>query len=101
MKTKTGVTFNQAKSAARSLNYRRRLNEALPELEGRLIHYINQQVGSGLSSNDNNKVTALIGPYKVKLAGDELSISEVDPIDPNQLKFEFYDQEVEDDQRST
>jgi len=97
MKTKTGVTFNQAKSAARSLNYRRRLNEALPELEGRLIRYIHQQVGGDISTNDNSGVTALIGPYKVKLAGEKLKISEVDPINPNQLKFEFFDKEVEDE----
>ena len=96
MPTKTGVTFNQAKRAARSLNYRRRLNEQLPELEGKLVRYIRQQVG------ESSNVSALIGPYKVKLYEDEVSIKEVDPIDPNQLKFEFFDEneeEVKDETR--
>ena len=89
MPTKAGVTFHQAKRAARSLSYRRRLNEALPELEGRLVRYIRQQVG------ETTDVSALIGPYKVKLVEGEVSIEEVDAIDPNQLKFEFFDQEEE------
>ena len=92
MPTKAGVTFRQAKRAARSLNYRRRLNEALPELEGRLIRYIRQQVG------ESKDVSALIGPYKVKLIDGEISIKEVDPIDPNQLKFEFFNQEEVEDE---
>jgi len=90
MPTETEVTFNQAKRAARSLNYRRRLNEALPQLEGRLIRYIRQQVGEG------RNVSALIGPYKVKLTDGEVSIEETDPIDPNQLKFEFFDPDEEE-----
>jgi len=89
MPTKTGVTFHQAKRAARSLSYRRRLNEALPQLEGRLVRYIRQQVGGG------KDVSALIGPYKVKLVNGEVSIEETDPIDPNQLKFEFFETEEE------
>ena len=90
MPTETGVTFNQAKRAARSLNYRRRLNQQLPELEGRLVRYIRQQVGEG------RNVSALIGPYKVNLYDGEVSIKETDPIDPNQLKFEFFDEDEEE-----
>jgi len=89
MPTNAGVTFHQAKRAARSLNYRRRLNQALPQLEGRLVRYIRQQVGEG------KDVSALIGPYKVKLVDGEISIEETDPIDPNQLKFEFFETEEE------
>ncbi|MCF7889842.1 hypothetical protein K9M78_01335 [Candidatus Bipolaricaulota bacterium] len=90
MPKEVGVTFNQAKRAARSLNYRRRLNDQLPELEGKLVRYIRQQVG------ESSDVSALIGPYKVKLYEGEISIKEVDPIDPNQLKFEFFDENVEE-----
>ena len=92
-----GVTFHQAKRAARSLSYRRRLNEALPQLEGRLVRYIRQQVG------ESKDVSALIGAYKVKLVDGEVSIEEVDPIDPDQLKFELFEteEEVKDEARQS
>jgi len=88
------MTPNQARRAARSLNYRRRLNEKIPELEAKLKGFLRERANNG-------KVSALLGTYRVTLNDEELTIEEVDPIDPNQLTFRFYQQEeVEDEERN-
>ena len=80
------MTPNQARRAARSLNYRRRLNEKVPELEAKLADFLRERKADG-------KVSALLGTYKVTLNDGELTIEEVDPIDPNQLTFKFIEEE--------
>ena len=88
------MTPNQARRAARSLNYRRRLNEKIPELEAKLVDFLRERKADG-------KVSALLGTYKVTLNDGELTIEEVDPIDPNQLTFRFYQEEVENEDRKS
>jgi len=87
------TTPKQAKRAARSLNYRRRLNEKIPELEAKLVDFLRERKTKG-------KISALLGTYKVTLQEGSLTIEEVDPIDPNQLRFEFYEEEKNEDRRS-
>jgi len=86
------VTPKQAKRAARSLNYRRRLNEKIPKLEAKLVDFLRERKTEG-------KISALLGTYKVTLENESLIIEVVDPIDPNQLRFEFYE-EVENEGRN-
>jgi len=83
------MTPNQARRAARSLNYRRRLNEKVPELEAKLVEFLRERKADG-------KVSALLGTYKVTLNDGELIIEEVDTVNHNQLTFQFYQQEEVD-----
>ncbi|MEF8798925.1 MAG: hypothetical protein V5A79_05870 [Candidatus Bipolaricaulota bacterium] len=87
------MTPNQARRAARSLNYRRRLNEKVPELEAKLADFLRERKADG-------RVSALLGTYKVTLNEGELTIEEVDPIDPNQLTFKFIEEEKNEDRNS-
>lgn len=87
------MTPRQAKRAARSLNYRRRLNEKVPQLEAKLKGFLRDRKTEG-------RVSALLGTYKVVLKDDKLSIEEVDPIDPNQLTFKFIEEEENEDRQS-
>jgi len=88
------MTPNQARRAARSLNYRRRLNEKIPQLEAKLKEFLRERKADG-------KVSALLGTYKVTLNDGELTIEKVDPIDPNQLTFRFYQKEVDHEDRKS
>ena len=87
------MTPRQAIRAARSLNYRRRLNEKVPELEEKLKGFLRKR-------KDREKVSALLGSYKVTLKNENLTIEEVDPIDPNQLTFKFLKGEENEDRKS-
>lgn len=88
------MTPNQAERLAQSLNYRRRLNEKVPILEAKLKESLTDRVGI---NGKNGQITALLGRFKLKLKGNELKDEEVDPTDPNQLKFRFIKEEKNED----
>ena len=94
MSSNSSVTFNQAKRAARSLAYRRRLNKGLDEIESTLRTFIRSEVGR-VDLKEDTGVAAKLGPYSVKLTGGDLKVKEVSPINPNQLTFQFYKEEEE------
>lgn len=100
MEDTSTVTLLQAKRAARSLAYRRRLLEGLPRIEETLRSFIRAKAAeAGIEKRGG--LSALLGPYKVTLKGGELRVKEVNPIHPGQLKFKFCSEEVENGERNS
>jgi len=73
------LTRKQAKRAVKSIAYRRRLNKHLTELENK--------IKTLLVNKEKSKVR--LGRYIVELDNEDLLIHETEPIDLNQLTFEF------------